>query len=109
MRFQIAATGEILVAREKPAEILSDCEPEPTADPAGYELSAAGFRPAGTCFVMSYTIDVFSADGRYLGAFEMPQLHRYSFIRGDMILTPEEDEAGVVMVKRYRQVLPREE
>jgi hypothetical protein len=108
-RLQVATTGEIWVAREKQARIVPDCEPDPAADRSRFELTDDGYRPAGTCFVLSYTVDVFGADGRYLGALDIPTLHPYSFIRDNLFLTPEEDEDGVVMVKRYRLVLPGEE
>ncbi len=72
-------------------------------------LFSTGVRPPGACFTLSYLIDVFGPDGRYLGSVDgaMPDPTHY-FIRDDMLITPTEDEAGTIMVKRYRLVLPGE-
>lgn len=46
--------------------------------------------------------------GKFLGEVELPQGVSFSriFIDGDTFLTPAEDDAGTVVVKRYRIVLP---
>jgi hypothetical protein len=67
----------------------------------------------------TYTIDAFDRDGRFLGAVEMPaevqswiryyatgEVARFAFVRGDAVVMPFEDDAGTIMVKRYRLVLP---
>jgi hypothetical protein len=50
--------------------------------------------------------DVFDRDGRYLGNVEgLPVVSR-PFINGDTVVAVALDDAGTVMVKRYRLVLP---
>lgn len=58
-------------------------------------------------------LDVFGPDGRFLGDVDVPLGFsvsglRRSYIDGDMILREIQDEAGTIMVKRYRLVLPGE-
>ncbi len=68
--------------------------------------------PRGTeCWIEEAIIDVFGSDGRYLGSVELPEnldLRPVPFIRDDLVIGVVEDEAGTIMVKRYRLVLPRE-
>ncbi|MCH7824534.1 MAG: hypothetical protein IH849_07005 [Acidobacteria bacterium] len=103
-------SGEIWVLRESPAEMIPDCEPENPGDLAQAAMvSSTGVRLPGACFTLSFLIDVFGADGRYLGPVDGALPSRvYSFIRNDTLITPVEDEAGTIMVKRYRLVLPGE-
>ena len=61
------------------------------------------------CWVADTFLDAFAADGRYLGEVGLPPTAVLSmdvFIRGDMLVVPSSDEAGTIMVKRYRLVLP---
>lgn len=56
--------------------------------------------------------DVFDeATGKFLGEVELPEgvTLRASFIEGDAVYTPVEDEAGTIRVKRFRLVLPGDE
>jgi hypothetical protein len=64
--------------------------------------------------------DVFGADGRYLGEAEAPEalaaapsltamLRTQPFVDDRMLLAVVEDEAGTIVVKRYRLLLPGEE
>ncbi len=68
--------------------------------------------PRGTqCWIDEMIIDVFGGDGRYLGNVELPEnldLRLVPFIRDDVVIGVVEDEAGTIMVKRYRLVLPGE-
>jgi hypothetical protein len=57
---------------------------------------------------------VFAADGRYLGEVEVPPgmtalAGVATFVDAPMVVASFEDEAGTIMVKRYRLVLPGEE
>ena len=69
-----------------------------------------------------YIVDAFDRDGRFLGEVEMPAGVRgaisayvtnhggpFAFVLDDVVIMPVEDEAGTIMVKRYRLVLPGEE
>ena len=52
------------------------------------------------------------AEGRYLGEVSVPpnfSLEPLPFIGGTDVIARVEDEAGTIMVKRYRLVLPGEE
>ena len=107
--FLAAQSGEIWVLSEAPAQIIPDCEPGDLTDLSQAMVSTRGVRPPGACFVISFLMDAFGADGRYLGPVEGALPHAvHTFLRGDMLITPAEDEAGTIMVKRYRLVLPGE-
>jgi hypothetical protein len=59
-------------------------------------------------------LDGFEEAGRFLGTVKLPPEVRFSyavepFLWGNQMLAVAEDEAGTIMVKRYRLVLPREE
>jgi len=63
------------------------------------------------CWVDETRIEVFGAEGRYLGEIEVPAGFRTvpaPHIRGDQVIAVVEDDAGTIMVKRYRLILPRE-
>jgi hypothetical protein len=101
---------QVPVVRENPAVMVPDCEPAEAYDPAlSYAFHPNGYQPGGACFIISSTIDVFGAGGRFLGSVHAQQLHPYSFIRDDTWVTPVESADGTIMVKRYRLVLPGEE
>ena len=64
------------------------------------------------CWPDITAVDAFAADGRYLGRLEPPPdfgLDRQTFISGRVVVDVTVDEAGTIMVKRYRLVLPGEE
>jgi hypothetical protein len=57
-------------------------------------------------------VDVFDFDGRYLGGVNAPVEMSWTplpSIRDDTVLATAQDEAGTIMVKRYRLVLPGEQ
>ena len=65
-------------------------------------------------------LDAFDPEGRYLGEIDIPEIFynkRFAvqmfnpqpFVREEMVLAAVEDEAGTIIVKRYRLVLPGEE
>jgi len=69
----------------------------------------------------THTVDVFGGDGRLLGSVPLPdgtglwvrmfvegEGQPFAFVRDDLLVMPIEDEAGTIMVKRYRLVLPGE-
>jgi hypothetical protein len=56
--------------------------------------------------------DVFDSDGRYLGEVLLPDeivLRVRPYIRDRDVIALAEDDAGTIMVKRYRLVLAGEE
>ena len=64
------------------------------------------------CWPEHTTWDVFEEGGRFLGAADVPESaswYRYPYIRDDMFLSVTMDDAGTIMVKRYRLVLPGEQ
>jgi hypothetical protein len=97
--------GRIWVSRYGPGirRDLCDEDPEPNL-PSGI----------ARCWESRTIADVFGPDGRFLGDVEMPRGFgiydlRRTFINDDMVLIVSEDDAGTIMVKRYRLVLPGEE
>lgn len=104
-------TGRIWVIREGGTEAVEDCDPNP--------LNVALDESPRPCFETILNADVFDADGvflgtvdplfgaRWRGAVAYPAWPR--FLDGNTALFREEDEAGTIMVKRYRLVLPGEE
>jgi len=103
-------TGRIWVIRPGDSEPVELCDPEPLAVPEGETP-----RP---CFRTTLTADVFGRDGKFLGSVDdlfggnwtgdVNFGYSASFLDGDTALFVHEDEAGTVMVKRYRLVLPGE-
>ncbi len=64
------------------------------------------------CWRPSTLIDAFDGEGRFLGPVEAPDGLRafpaHLQVRGDRVVSVVEDEAGTIMVKRYRLALPGE-
>ncbi len=96
-------SGEIWVVRTGRGAPIPGCD-------------EAAFAPNGNdtapCWNEERVVDAFDADGRYLGEVDIPDdflLEPLPFIRGDTVVTSTEDDAGTIMVKRYRLVLPGEE
>ena len=101
-----ALSGETWVVRWGASVRLTDCVEDPIR--AGYEASYE--RP---CWDNDNIVDVFGADGRYLGEVDLPDdvnpdANRFS-VDDRRIVTLVEDANGVLRVKRYRLVLPGEE
>ena len=97
-RFVPAASGEIWVVRPGPATLDADCEED------SFELDGEAH-----CWPEERVVDVFEAEGRYLGEVSVPVEFSFDplpFIRGNDIIARAEYEAGTIMVKRYRLVLP---
>ena len=99
-------SGDIWVARQGPGERVPDC----VADPLEEGAEDAREHP---CWRDTWIIDVFGADGRYLGDVE-PIRHVWpiaatTFVRGNTVVAAVEDDAGTIVVKRYRLVLPGEQ
>lgn len=106
--FLTADSGEIWVLREGPATVLPDC------DSSALIEGRRGPMPQ-PCFERTWTMDVFEAGGRYLGEVRMeggaalggdPFGFEGAFVRGDTAVAVATDEAGTIMVKRYRLALP---
>jgi hypothetical protein len=100
-------SGEVWVRREGPSERVPDCVENPIE--AGYRAALAN-----RCWQSDFMLAVFAADGRYLGEVEVPPgmtalAGVATFVDAPMVVASFEDEAGTIMVKRYRLVLPGEE
>ena len=99
-------TGEMWVRRDGSSVRLDDCVADPITDGA----MIARQRP---CWRAEPIVDVIGADGRFLGEVELPEGAKLSSgtfsARGKAVVLVVEDEAGTIMVKRYRLVLPGEE
>ncbi|MGD8329205.1 MAG: hypothetical protein PVJ49_07185 [Acidobacteriota bacterium] len=92
-------SGEVRVVRPGPGSQVPGCDPETAA--------TRGDDPP--CWTEARIVDVFGADGRYLGELDVPDevaLRPPPFIRDDVVIARVEDEAGTIMVKRYGLVLP---
>jgi len=104
LAFVPTASGGVWLVREGPGDMEAcDLSPE-VALTVDYLARRQCSRP-------SLIIDAFDRDGRYLGEVTGLQmwLRDNTFVRGDTVLNVEQDEAGTIMVKRYRLVLPGEE
>lgn len=93
--------GRIWVMRPGPGVHLGgDCIEDPEPGEPFYQ------KP---CWRQTTTWEVFDEEGRYLGGAELPegiQSRPAPFIRDDMFLASFTDEAGTVMVKRFRITPP---
>ena len=98
-------SGDTWVIRQGAGEQQADCVENPIE---AVWMDARDAR----CWRNAWILDVFGADGRYLGEVQSPPDIRpnavYLFVRGEMVIAVTEDEAGTIMVKRYRLVLPGE-
>ena len=98
------ASGEVWVARKGTSHRVDDCQEDPSED-----LGLARSRP---CWRSEEILDAFGNDGRYLGEVDVPVGLRPApqslFVRDALVLGVIEDDAGTIMVKRYRLVLPGE-
>jgi hypothetical protein len=104
-----AASGEVWVVRAGAGYEDDTCEAD---------IPMQG--PPDRCWKETRIVDAFAADGRYLGAVEVPDELRLEpldrnrseparpYIHGDMVVGVVQDEVGTIMVKRYRLVLPGE-
>lgn len=93
-----ALSGETWVVRPGPARHDESCD-------------EASFPDDGEahCWTEEPLVDVFGPDGRYLGAVTVPaglQWDPRPHINGSDFIARVEDDAGTVMVKRYRLALP---
>jgi hypothetical protein len=95
-----AVSGEVWVLRPGPGSQDTDCPADiPTRD------------PPETCWKDERIVDAFAADGRFLGSVALPdhlRLEPRPFIRADTVVGVVQDDAGTIMVKRYRVVVPGE-
>jgi hypothetical protein len=97
-------SGELWLTRWGPGP-SADCELPPE------ELAQEWLRDpleVPQCLVGEIIVDVFDREGRYLGDVEDFPYFSKPFISGDAVLASTQDEAGTIMVKRYRLVLPGE-
>lgn len=99
---EVDADGRVWVRRSVPSVRIDDCDPDPFAVEGR----------ARTCWTSPLVYDVCGEDGRFLGSVELPDevtSISAAYISGTTLVLPAEDEAGTLMVKRYRLVLPGEE
>ena len=99
----------VWVIREGASEKAADCMEDPTEENNG------DFIGDEMCWPFNPLVDVFGADGRFLGAVELPGqgapwLNAQGlFMRDRTVLMWITNDAGVHQVKRYRLVLPGED
>jgi len=99
----------VWVIREGPGEKVPGCLENPTAEHIRKSTGEKG------CWAYSLLVDVFGADGRFLGAVDLPRegspwiTAQGLYIRDRTVLMWITNDAGVHQVKRYRLVLPGEE
>ncbi len=109
-RFVSSADGGLWVVRAGPGSQRPACTTT-TSDHAEMLMNP--------CWHDTPIFDVFGADGRFLGQAETPaalaaarsltaMFRTPPFVDGRMLLAVVEDEAGTIMVKRYRLVPPGE-
>ncbi|MCH7825931.1 MAG: hypothetical protein IH849_14115 [Acidobacteria bacterium] len=101
-RFLPDRSGRLWVLRSGEGERLQGCDERARA------YSDFSESP---CWRDPTVVEVFGPDGRYLGRVDVPEEMRWSpppYIRDDNVVATAEDEAGTIMVKRYRLVLPGE-
>ncbi|HEX9700527.1 MAG TPA: 6-bladed beta-propeller [Acidobacteriota bacterium] len=96
-------SGRIWVRVRAASTPVADCDPDPQPG-----------EPAVPCWRRNFRYDVFGRDGRYLGPFDPPpELEQaslnFAHILDNQLIATAQDEAGTIMVKRYRLVLPGEE
>jgi hypothetical protein len=101
----LASLGEGMRVRTAEGELL--CDPSEVVDAQGYEpflpiLSEVALAPDGTLWVRRYAlgdetaqVDVFDAEGRYLGTVADSALFPVAFLPDGRILAAEEDALGV--------------
>lgn len=102
--------GRLLVSRKKTGEHIDgrDCIDDPTPD--DFLAAQSGNRSLSVCWHDPLGWDVFGADGRYLGELAVPDVDVVAdpFLDGETLLLAVQDDAGTIMVKRYRIVTPRQ-
>ena len=97
------SSGDIWVLRPGEGLRIPDCVEDPLE---------AGYREAvqARCWRDRPLIDVFDAEGRYLGDIDVPSDLRPGratlAVRGDQVAGVVEDENGVIMVKLWRLISP---
>ena len=103
MQFVPSVSGEVWLLRQGGGGLgVCDLEPE-DAGTSGFDQDLIA------CLYPNLFFDAFDRDGRYLGGVEGLQLtNSLPFLSGDTVIAPVQDDAGTIMVKRYRLVLPEE-
>jgi len=104
--FWPTVAGYIWVIRPGPGRRLPQCDPD--ADVNDHDAFQAA-----RCWGETEIVDVFSADGRFLGELDVPDEVNLRFampwVKGDTVIASLYDESGTIMVKRYRLVPPAED
>ena len=102
-RFIPDNSGRIWVLRSGAGKRLPSCNEQATD---------FGEFSESPCWRDTRLLEVFGPDGRFLGSVQIPEGVRFAprpYIKNDMAVFVTEDEAGTIMVKRYRLVLPEED
>ena len=92
-------SGEIWVLRPGPGERI---------DPCNEAAENSQDFAAEPCWREQNTLDVFGADGRYLGPIEVPRgmsFYPTPYIDGNVLIARVEDANGTIYVKRFRRVI----
>ena len=98
--FNADRAGRIWVIREGPGTGMPNCDWPNTLDE---------YFDAEPCWTEAEIVDVFEEDGRFLGAVEVPEgfgWYPLPYITEDRVFAQVQDDAGTIMVKRYRLVPP---
>ncbi len=97
--FAGSTSGQIWVGREIGSVRRADC----TESPLGNDANGEPIRP---CYLPIQVLDVFEADGKYLGEVRAPSGMRPTgmYVDEDSVTAVVEDDDGTIMVKRFRLV-----
>ncbi len=96
--FVPAVTGVVWVVRPGPGYEDTTCEP-----------ITPMHEPPATCWKDARIVDVFGADGRLLGRVDLPpgiRVRPRPYVWRGGLIGVFQDDAGTIMVKRYRLALP---
>ncbi len=114
-RFVPAYSGELWVIREGPSTSIDGCVEDPYMYQSLVPRDTTGHSDRSQsipCWRSKPLVDVFDAEGVYLGEVEIPDGMKIwegdLFVSQDVLVATHEDEAGTLYVKRYRLVLPGE-
>ncbi len=109
--FYASQDGRLLVRRKGEGERIETAECSDAPTPNEFIEARRQGREIPTCWRSPFIWDVFAADGRYLGGLDLPDMLVVAdpFMSGETLVLAVEDDAGTIMVKRYRLVLPGEE
>ena len=101
--FVTTSSGEIWLTRPGDSRRIEGC----IEDPLDATVEQVWANP---CWKDIPQVDAFAADGRFLGAVDvpvaLPAFSLYLSVRNDVVVAVIMDDDGVVRVKRFRMVVP---